>query len=60
MHRKFRAGYDFMCIRRQSGEVTDDSCDWWTRIQTLDTKAQEKLLKPAKAKPSSRSKQKKK
>jgi len=62
MHKKFRAGYDFMCIRSKSGEVTDDSCDWWTRIQTLDTKAQEKLLKPAKArsKSSARSKQKKK
>jgi poly(A) polymerase len=60
IHKKFRAAYDFMCIRSKSGEVTDDSCEWWTRIQTLDSKAQEKLLKPAKAKPATRSKQTKK
>ena len=51
MHKKFRAAYDFMCIRSQAGEVTDDSCEWWTRIQTLAPQEQEILLKPAKAKP---------
>jgi len=51
MHKKFRAAYDFMCIRSQAGEVTDDSCEWWTRIQTMGPKEQEILLKPAKAKP---------
>ncbi|MCW8936302.1 MAG: polynucleotide adenylyltransferase PcnB [Gammaproteobacteria bacterium] len=51
MHKKFRAGYDFMCIRSQAGEVTDDSCEWWTRIQTMGPQEQEILLKPAKAKP---------
>jgi len=50
-HKKFRAAYDFMCIRSQAGEVTDDSCEWWTRIQTMGPKEQEILLKPAKAKP---------
>jgi len=51
MHKKFRAAYDFMCIRSQAGEVNDDSCEWWTRIQTLGAQEQEILLKPAKAKP---------
>ncbi len=51
MHKKFRAAYDFMCIRSQAGEVNDDSCEWWTRIQTLGPQEQEILLKPAKAKP---------
>ena len=51
MHKKFRAAYDFMCIRSQAGEVTDDSCEWWTRIQTLPPQDQDILLKPAKAKP---------
>jgi len=49
-HKKFRAAYDFMCIRSQAGEISDDSCDWWTRLQTLDASAQEKLLKPARVK----------
>ena len=51
MHKKFRAAYDFMCIRSMAGEVTDDSCDWWTRIQTLPPQDQDILLKPAKARP---------
>ena len=53
-HKKFRAAYDFMCIRSQAGEVKDDSCEWWTRIQTLGEKDQEILLKPARAKPRTR------
>lgn len=51
MHKKFRAAYDFMCIRGLAGELTDDSCEWWTRIQTLAPKEQEILLKPAKSSP---------
>lgn len=51
-HKKFRAAYDFMCIRSQAGEISDDSCEWWTRLQTLDASAQEKLLKPARVKSS--------
>jgi poly(A) polymerase len=35
---RFRAGYDFMLLRHQSGE--DDNlaelCEWWTEIQTRD------------------------
>jgi len=51
MHKKFRAAYDFMCLRSHAGEVNDDSCEWWTRIQTLALHEQELLLKPAKTKP---------
>jgi len=51
MHKKFRAAYDFMCIRSHAGEINDDSCEWWTRIQTLPPQDQDILLKPAKAKP---------
>lgn len=56
MHKKFRAGYDFMCIRSQAGEVTDDSCEWWTRIQTMGPQEQDILLTPAKAKSKPRKK----
>lgn len=58
MHKKFRAAYDFMCLRSQSGEFNDDSCEWWTRIQTLGPQEQEILLKPAKAKKKSTKKKK--
>ena len=50
MHKKFRAAYDFMCIRSEAEMVHDDSCDWWTRIQILAPNEQEILLKPAKTK----------
>ncbi len=53
-HNKFRAAYDFMCLRSKAGEITDDSCDWWTRIQTMSHEQQDKLLKPAKNAPRKR------
>lgn len=35
---RFRAGYDFMLLRHQSGEddQLSELCDWWTEIQTKD------------------------
>ena len=59
VHRKFRAAYDFMCLRGQAGEDTGDSCDWWTRIQTLDSGELEKMITPAKAKPHKKNTKKK-
>lgn len=50
-HHKFRAAYDFMCLRGKVGELDDDSCDWWTRIQTMTIEQQDLLLKPAKNAP---------
>ena len=47
-HHKFRAAYDFMCLRGKVGELDDDSCEWWTRIQTMPLEQQELLLNPAK------------
>ncbi len=35
-HRRFRAAYDFMCLRAASGETTSDNCDWWTLVQEVD------------------------
>ena len=50
-HHKFRAAYDFMCLRSKAGELEDDSCEWWTRLQTLSTEEQDRLLKPARNSP---------
>ncbi len=35
-HRRFRAAYDFMCLRAQSGETPPDDCEWWTLIQEVE------------------------
>ncbi|MCF6190554.1 MAG: polynucleotide adenylyltransferase PcnB [Cocleimonas sp.] len=40
-HRRFRAAYDFMCLRAQAGEIMPDDCEWWTLIQEVDE--QEKI-----------------
>ncbi|MCG3170511.1 MAG: Poly(A) polymerase I [Pseudomonadales bacterium] len=33
-HPRFRAAYDFVLLREQSGEQLDGAGDWWTRFQT--------------------------
>ncbi len=35
-HRRFRAAYDFMCLRARAGEIPVDDCEWWTLIQEVD------------------------
>ncbi|MDH5485617.1 MAG: polynucleotide adenylyltransferase PcnB [Gammaproteobacteria bacterium] len=57
-HNKFRAAYDFMCLRSKAGEITDDSCEWWTNIQGMTFEQQERLLSPGKKSPRKRSKKK--
>ena len=35
-NKRFRAAYDFMCLRAQAGEPLEDECQWWTLIQEVD------------------------
>lgn len=36
-HPRFRAGYDFLCLRARSGEdELQPLCDWWTDFQASD------------------------
>ncbi|MEH6457260.1 MAG: polynucleotide adenylyltransferase PcnB [Cocleimonas sp.] len=37
-HKRFRASYDFMCLRAQCGELPITECEWWTLIQEVDLK----------------------
>lgn len=32
-HPRFRAGYDFLCLRSYVGEISDEKCRWWTNYQ---------------------------
>ena len=43
-HPKFRAAYDFMCLRAHSGEVPQEDCQWWTKIQSVSAKEQNKMI----------------
>jgi poly(A) polymerase len=48
-HPKFRAGYDFLCIRAQAGEeITGgdikQDCQWWTELQKQSAEQQHNVL----------------
>ncbi len=43
-HPRFRAGYDFMLLRADSGEEERELADWWTRFQEVDQQQREKML----------------
>ncbi len=48
-HEKFRAGYDFLCIRAHAGEEASNGdikqdCEWWTEIQKQNKEQQQNAL----------------
>jgi poly(A) polymerase len=48
-HPKFRAGYDFLCIRAAAGEKIVDGdleqdCQWWTELQKQNAEQQKNTL----------------
>jgi poly(A) polymerase len=45
-HPRFRAAYDFLALRGESGEVPAALVDWWTRFQTASDEERQAMLKP--------------
>ena len=45
-HPRFRAGYDFMLLRAESGEVSMELANWWTRFQDAETEERNAMLIP--------------
>nr|WP_245916330.1 polynucleotide adenylyltransferase PcnB [Candidatus Pandoraea novymonadis] len=43
-HPRFRAGYDFLLLRCESGEIPADEGQWWTDFINGDPSTREKLL----------------
>ncbi len=43
-HPKFRAAYDFMLLRVETGEEAPELATWWTEFQTVSEKEQKKML----------------
>ncbi len=43
-HPRFRAAYDFLLLREESGEQLGDAGDWWTRFQVADRSDQELMI----------------
>ncbi len=50
-HPRFRAGYDFLLLRCQSGELEMELGDWWTAFYEGDISEREQLLTVASAAP---------
>ena len=48
-HPRFRAAYDFLVLRGQSGEVPQALVDWWTRFQAATDEERRDMLKPEEA-----------
>jgi poly(A) polymerase len=48
-HPRFRAAYDFLVLRAQSGEARQDLVDWWTHFQQASPEEREAMLKPEEA-----------
>ena len=45
-HPRFRAGYDFLLLRAESGEIEAELGDWWTRFQNADGEGRAQMLLP--------------
>ena len=48
-HPRFRAAFDFLALRGESGEVPADLVEWWLRFQTETPEARTAMLKPDEA-----------
>jgi poly(A) polymerase len=43
-HPRFRAGYDFMLLRAESGEAPMELANWWTRFQDAEEEERNAML----------------
>ena len=43
-HPRFRAAYDFMLLRCEVGEATQELADWWTNFQVLNGSERDKMV----------------
>ncbi|MFP5349565.1 MAG: polynucleotide adenylyltransferase PcnB [Gammaproteobacteria bacterium] len=53
-HKRFRAAYDFLVLRAQTGEADPALAEWWTRFQEVSDAERRELTAAAPASPKSR------
>jgi poly(A) polymerase len=41
---RFRAGFDFLCLRAEAGEVDVSLADWWQEFSTADDAMRHDLI----------------
>lgn len=56
---RFRAAYDFLLLRAQSGEIPMELADWWTRFQDVDIETRLTMLLPDSTKGTSKKRRRK-
>ncbi len=44
-HDRFRAAYDFLCLRASSGEPVEELSEWWTEFQNVDDATRKKMVR---------------
>ncbi len=49
VHPKFRAAYDFLLLRNESGDPLNELVDWWTRFQFADNKERQNMVNDLKS-----------
>jgi len=49
-HPRFRAAYDFLLLRAETGGANKELAEWWTRFQEASEAEQRKMTKPARRK----------
>jgi poly(A) polymerase len=45
-HPRFRAAYDFLVLRCDSGEVDAEIAEWWGNFQKADDETRQQMLLP--------------
>ena len=48
-HPRFRAAYDFLALRAESGEAPQALVDWWTLFQQATPDERDAMLRPDEA-----------
>jgi poly(A) polymerase len=43
-HKRFRAGYDFLCLRAESEPALQECADWWTDYQTANPENKQEMI----------------
>jgi poly(A) polymerase len=46
-HPRFRAAYDFLLLRSETGGVDTELAEWWTRYQSANENEQRKMTQPS-------------
>jgi poly(A) polymerase len=55
-HPRFRAAYDFLLLRAETGAENSELVEWWTKFQAVGSAQRKKMTQPKQQRRSHRSK----